>query len=295
MAKYIAYVNSCATSANLGPGFDRAGLALNIYNHYRVLGWSSGFSLFEANSRKKIEPGSSLVVSSVENTLKYCGQAKRRGLAIDIEQNIPPGKGLGSSAADIIAGILIANKCYKLGLSQRDIFDIALGMEKHPDNIAPAISGGLVVCYRQKDRFEYARIGIYPHIRVLLFIPAHSIDTRAARKSIPNKVPTQDAADNIANFCLLVDCLRKGDISRACLFIRDRLYQEYRRNIYPGSMEAVGRLLDQGIAAAVSGSGPTVIALVEKNFSPGQIAGSFPGFDIVETEISFNGSCCRFG
>ncbi|MGM0365180.1 MAG: homoserine kinase [Actinomycetota bacterium] len=292
MKKNTACLKACATSANLGPGFDRAGLALALYNHYRARFRSKGYSFFETNSQKHIEPRSSLVVASVENTLKICRKDWRKGLAIEVEQNIPPGKGLGSSAADIIAGILIADKLYGLKLSEQDVFEIALGMEKHPDNIAAAITGGLAVCYRVGKKFSYTRLSIHPHIRVLLFIPKGSISTRDARKAIPDKVPAEDAADNIANFCLLADSLRKGDISRASVFIRDRLYQEYRRNIYPASMEVLDKLnLEYGIPAAISGSGPSVIAFVKKDFNPSSLAGKFPGFSITQAEISFNGSC----
>jgi len=291
--KYIAYAKTCATSANLGPGFDRAGLALNIYNHYRAAAGSESYSLFETRSGKKIEATASLVVRAIENTLDFCRVNKRKGLAIEIEQNISVGKGLGSSAADIIAGILIANKAYGLGLAEQDMFEIALGIEKHPDNIAAALSGGLVVCYRVGAKFHYTRVSIYPHFKVLLFIPSDRINTESARKVIPDRVPIEEAADNIANFCLLIDCLKKGDISQFSLFIKDKLHQEYRRSIYPDSMRIVDSLNRQsGIAAAISGSGPAVIAFTDKNFSSSSLSKKFPAFDIIETEISFNGSYC---
>jgi len=280
MGKKIACVKSCATSANLGPGFDRAGLALDVFNCYVV---------FE-NDKKGAPEERSLVRAALESTLDHCKVRKRQPLIIESDRNIPRGRGLGSSAADILAGILIGNRVYGLGLSGKEIFDIALSIEKHPDNIAAAISGGLAVCYRRGSGFFYDNIDIYPHIKVLLFIPGQTVNTIEARKAIPTRVPVEDAIENSAHLCLFVDRLKKGDLTDASLFIKDNLYQEYRRKIYPASMEIVDRLLEHGIPAAISGSGPSVIAFLKEESQIGHIWKNFTGFELLRTKINFKGT-----
>lgn len=290
MGKHIACIKACATSANLGPGFDRAGLALDLYNHYFLKGWSKDHSLVETRSQTAVDPGKSLVVSAAKAALARAGVHPKQGMTIEVAQNIPPGKGLGSSAADIIGGILLASKGYGLGLDTKTVFEIALEMEKHPDNIAAALSGGLAVCYRRGKGFDYTKISISPRIQCLVFIPDENVQTQRARRSIPQEIPLQDACDNIAHFCLLVHCLQKGDLTQASVFMKDKLVQEYRRSIYPASMETVDWLLERGIAAAISGSGPAVIALVDKQVDAQSLGSRFYGFKIKEMAVSFKGT-----
>ncbi len=291
MGKQIVCIKACATSANLGPGFDRAGLALDLYNHYVLKGWSKGHSLVETRTQTAVDPAQSLVVSAAEAALDRCGVHPKKGMAIEVEQNIPPGKGLGSSAADIIGGILLASKGYGLGLEQQTVFEIALNMEKHPDNIAAALGGGLTICYRWGKGFDYTKISISPRIQCLMFVPDQNIVTQKARTPIPQKVPLQDACDNIAHFCLLVHCLQKGDLTQAAVFMKDKLVQEYRRSMYPASMEAVDWLLNRGIAAAISGSGPAVIALVDQYVDAQSLASQFYGFTMTKMAVSLQGAC----
>lgn len=288
--KYMVSVKACASSANMGPGFDRAAIALDIWNYYRVLGFRPEFELRDLKSNQKYSGGESLLVKSILHTLQVCGKPSSQGLAVEYEENILPGGGWGSSAAQIVAGIILADRCYGLGLASGIMLDIAQALERHPDNVAAALGGGMVVCYRKKGKFYYQKMAVSPHLEVLLFVPHSKIVTEQARDLIPDKVPIGDAADNIANFCLLANALRKGDICQASLFIKDRLHQPYRAKIYPFSMDLVKRLnTDYQIPAAISGSGPSVIAFISKH-SGVEKNMRFEGFDLVKTNISFDGS-----
>ena len=340
-SKPLFSVRTCATSANLGPGYDIAALALDIYNEYRVhSGSSGGFSIrfagpYASVLDKEKSGGRELLAGAIEATLKKFpdrikntmqipgentvdiigtddGKPVRTGksddggteepagkISFDIEviANIPPRKGLGSSASATVAGILIANKAYNMGLNKGELFQVAVELESSPDNSAAALSGGLAIIYRQKEKLLFEKIGLSTGYRILLMIPHMEIDTDAARRLIPKKIPIEDAVRNISNFSLLVKCLEEENLDDAYVFIRDNLHQKYRKDIYPGSAGLVGDLIENWkIPAAVSGAGPAVIAILDQDMfdkykgSKGAITGKYLGFQSMITGISARGS-----
>ncbi len=334
-------VRTCATSANLGPGYDIAALALDIYNEYRVYeGKSSGYSIRftgpYASALDKEKSSSKLLTRAIEAPLEKfpdriknmgpipeedaadtesvdSGGQKRAiesnggggtekpagGISLDIEviANIPPGKGLGSSASAAVAGILIANKAYGLGLNKRQLFQTAIGLESSPDNSAAVLSGGLAIVYRDRETLLFEKIGLSSDYRILLMVPSLKTGTDAARKLIPEKVPIEDAIGNISNFSLLIKCLEEGNLDDATIFIRDNLHQKYRKDLYPQSAGLVADLIDNWqIPAAISGSGPAVIAIMDKDrfeeykSKRGKMTGQYLAFKSIITCISDRGS-----
>ncbi len=306
-SKPLFGVRTCATSANLGPGYDIAALALDIYNEYRVHpGSSGGFNIgftgpYASVLDKEKSGGRELLAGAIEATVKkFPDRIKNIGkIFLDIEAiaNIPPGKGLGSSASAAVAGVLVANKAYNLGLNKRELFQTAVDLESSPDNAAAALSGGLAIVYRQKEKFLFEKIELDAGYRILLMIPHIETDTDTARGLIPKKVPIEDAVGNISNFSLLVKCLEEENLDDASVFIRDNIHQKYRKDLYPGSAGLVEDLIDNWkIPAAISGAGPAVIAIMDQDIfdkyksNKGAITGKYLSFESMITGISAGGS-----
>ena len=340
-------VRTCATSANLGPGYDIAALALDIYNEYRVYagessgtennsGYSIRFTGPYALVLNKEKSSSKLLQGAIKRTLgKFPDRIKdveliqgedtantesaddggqkrtiesiedkgmvkptsRIPLDIEVVANIPPGKGLGSSASAAVAGVLIANKAYGLDLNKRQLFQTAIGLESSPDNSAAALSGGLAIVYRSKEALLFEKIGLSSDYRILLMVPTSETGTDAARKLIPKKVPIEDAIENISNFSLLVRSLEEENLDDALVFIRDNLHQKYRKDLYPQSAGLVEDLIENWqIPAAISGSGPAVIAIMDRDrfeeykSKRGKMTGQYLAFKSIITSISDRGS-----
>ena len=309
--KPLFSVMTCATSANLGPGYDITALALDIYNEYRVYAGNSSrhsirFTGPYASILDREKSSGRLIERAIKKTLeKFPGRIKKtekitedkNHFDIEVIANIPPGKGLGSSASAVVAGILIANKAYGLDLNKRQLFQAAIELESSPDNSAAALSGGLAIVYRSKETLLFEKIGLSKGYRILLMVPPLKTGTDAARKLIPKKVPIEDAIENISNFSLLVKCLEEENLDDASIFIKDNLHQKYRKDLYPDSAVLVADLIDNWhIPAAISGSGPAVIAIMDQDrfeeykSKRGAVTGKYLAFKSIVTSISDRGS-----
>lgn len=306
--KLLATVRTSASSGNLGPGYDIAGLALDIYNEHLVYESETGDYFIKIKSRRRSNlptDSSNLIVETIKKVLKkFSFKINKDKKLFEIEKplkiickiGIPIQRGLGSSSSAIVAGLLIANKVYNLDLTEQDLFNIGLEIEGHPDGIAASLAGGLVICYRNKS-FGFKKINLNQNYKILLMIPDLKVSTREARKLIPSKIPVEDCVYNITNFCLLVNSLKEGNLEKAIIFMGDRLHQNYRRKMYPLSMELIDDLNGKwGIPATISGAGPTVIGIMDDIISEkyrslkGDIIGNYPDFKPVITSINNKGS-----
>jgi len=282
----------CATSANIGPGYDIAAIALDMFNDCLVFKGkdnehSINFRGPYAGDLKKDQNSNNLVIKAMRSIIEKFSDRIKPGrqqknendagaegqknslevpetLDIEMTVNIPPGKGLGSSASAVISGLLIANKAYNMGLNKRELFQAAAGMESSPDNAAAALSGGMAVVYRSGKEYLFEKISLPDDYRILLMIPPERAYTKEARKLLPEKVLMKDAVRNISNFSLLIKYLEEGDPGGAVPFIEDHLYQKYRGGLYPGSLKLVRELIEvHGIPAYISGAGPVVTAIMD--------------------------------
>ena len=307
-SKLLVKVRTFATSANLGPGFDCAGLALDIYNDFEVYESNLEKNCVFLNGQdiKGIETDeNNLICLTIRKVLerKIGPSFKKfiRPLKVNCNINIPVERGLGSSSSAVVAGLLIANNIYNLNLDNYELLNIALEIEPHPDNIAPCIAGGLVISYKSKNgSYKFEKINIIENFKVLLMIPDFKINTNGARKLIPNLIPKEDAILNIANFALLINGLKDGNFKNLTEFIRDKLHQPYRKEVYPMSYSIIEELNNNfEIPAAISGSGPTAFALVpedkfkyfNENIMP-VILNKYCDFEFKFTKISNKGSYC---
>jgi len=258
-----------ATSANLGPAFDSAGLALALHDDVVARVADGGLVIDVAGEGADRVPRNErhLVVKAMRAAFRLMG-GQPRGLELVCANRIPHGRGLGSSAAAIVAGIEAARALVVGGderMSDAAALDLAHRMEGHPDNVAAALLGGLTFAW--SDAVDSARAVRHEPgrwLRPVAFVPTTQLKTAKARALLPATVPLADAARAAGRAALLSTALTtEPDVLLAAT--SDTLHQEYRRLAYPRSMALVEVLREQGIAAVVSGAGPTVLVLARSD------------------------------
>ncbi len=262
----MARVSVPATSANLGPGFDSLGLALDLRDELEGELAGSGLAVEVTGAGGGVVPldEDHLVVRAMRRGFDAMG-GQPSGLRLTCRNSIPHARGLGSSSAAIVGGLVLARALVDDGpvaLDDAALLDLAIEMEGHPDNVAPALHGGFVISGRD-GRDECYAIGspVDSRVSAALFVPPEPLSTEVARGLLPEQVPHADAAADAGTAALLVAALagRPDQLWRAT---RDFLHQDYRRPAMPASLDLVDRLRADGLAAVVSGAGPTVLVLV---------------------------------
>ncbi len=257
-----------ATSANLGPAFDSAGLALAVYDDLVAMATEDEGVLVEvsgegAESLPRDEQH--LVVRSMQATFAAMDIAVP-GFVLRCINSIPHGRGLGSSAAAIVGGIVLARAMVDDGherLTDDDVLQLALAQEPHPDNIAAALHGGLTIAWLEAEgHADVARMDVHPDLHPVVMVPSASLSTAQARTLLPEFVSLEQATVNIGRSALLVHALT-ADPTRLMAATEDRIHQASRAAAYPASLALVGVLRDAGVPAVVSGAGPSVLAFVD--------------------------------
>ena len=259
-----------ATSANLGPGFDSLGLALSLYDDVVAqVSDDSGVRVDVHGEGADSVPRDHrhLVAKSALRAFDVLG-GRPRGLDLVCANRIPHGRGLGSSAAAIVSGLVLARALVVGGderLPDAALLELATTIEGHPDNVAACLHGGATVAWtRGTDPSSTGVLDLVPAATIVpvVCVPSSAVATKKARALLPESVPHVDAAWNAARAALLVQALTV----RPDLLLEatdDRLHQPYRRPAYPRTTDLVAKLRAAGIPAAVSGAGPTVIALAD--------------------------------
>jgi homoserine kinase len=259
-----------ATSANLGPGFDSFGLALRLYDDVVVRVAESGLTVDVAGegADEVRRDKRNLVARAIRATFDALG-GQPRGLEVVCANRIPHSRGLGSSAAAIVAGVVAARELVVGGherLPDDAALHLATELEGHPDNVAAAMMGGFTLAWAAAPEADQPaagaiRLDVHPDVVPVAFVPATKASTAKARKLLPEMVPHRDAATNAGRAGLLVAALtRRPDL--LLLATQDRLHQAYRAPAMTRSAGLVERLRSAGVPAVISGAGPTVLALV---------------------------------
>jgi homoserine kinase len=246
-----------ATSANLGPGFDCFGLALDLCNEVALDTNAEPGVTWEGEGADELPTdGTDLVSRALAETAARFERILPPA-SIHGRNRIPLERGLGSSAAAAVAGVALADAALGLGLHRTTILEIAGGLEGHPDNAAAAVFGGFTIVV---DESVVARFDPDPELRPALFVPADiAISTEAARRALPDVVPLEDAVSNAGHAALVaVALLHEPDLLHAAM--RDRLHEDVRLGLVPQMRRVFDRLRAAGLAACVSGSGPTLLA-----------------------------------
>jgi homoserine kinase len=253
-----------ATSANLGPGFDSLGLALELRDTLEAQVRPDGLVVEVTGAGADDVPRdeSHLVVRSMRTAFAALGE-QPPGLRLSCDNVIPHARGLGSSSAAIVGGLALARALVPGGDDRLDddaLFRLAADLEGHPDNVAPAAYGGFTISGREADAWYAVSAPVDPRVVAVAFVPPQPVSTEVARGLLPATVPHSDAAANTGRAALLVAALG-GRLEHLLTGTRDHLHQDYRRPAMPASLELVERLRGAGLAAVVSGAGPTVLVL----------------------------------
>ncbi|EPI45744.1 homoserine kinase [Gardnerella vaginalis JCP8151B] len=279
-----------ATSANLGSGFDVAGIALDYADS---LVFTLDDTLDDSQDVRVIIHGEGedtlpkdethLVVRAFRKACEAFGLPRLR-FTLEAHNRIPQARGMGSSASAIVSGVAAAWAFAHNGdLNKQAIFELASSIEGHPDNVAPAVFGGLTTSWKNGDEFHTVRYGVSKQIRATIFVPNFTLSTQMARQALPEKVPYADAVFNVSRACLLP--IAFGDFGYACdsadscnscvkstlsrndlLFTatQDAIHQQYRASLMQPTWDLVKALRDKGFAAAISGAGSCAAVFYEE-------------------------------
>lgn len=256
-----------ATSANLGPGFDCLGLALDL--HDRLTGEVTGsvldIEVVGEGERTLPRTERHLVVRAMRTAFEVLGVTPA-GLRLRFENGIPQSRGLGSSSAAIVGGLALARALVRDGarLDDDKLLRLANRIEGHPDNVAPALRGGFVVAGQADDQVWGVSVPVRVEVGAVAFVPPDGVSTEVARGLLPAQVAHDVAAANTGRAALLVAALSGADADLGETLLRgteDFLHQEFRSSAMPASYALVGALRADGYAAFISGAGPTVLVL----------------------------------
>lgn len=251
-----------ATSANMGPGFDCLGIALNLYNNYFIEEIDNG--LIIQSCEESFNNKDNLVYTSMQSCFQSIGY-KPKGIKIIVESQIPVSRGLGSSAACILAGVLAANEIASGNLSKNEILQIASEIEGHPDNIAPALFGGMVISLKDENIVFHEKITVSDTIKFCAIIPDFKLSTKEARAVLPKRIDYKDAVYNVSHSCLMVAALSSGNNDLIKIACKDKLHQIYRCNLIENYNNIIQKSnLLNCLGSFLSGAGPTIMAIIKK-------------------------------
>lgn len=256
-----------ATSANLGPGFDTLGLSLSVYDELTVTVREQPGAHVEVHGVGEGEvptDETNLVVRAIAHAFSHFGY-ELPGVELVAHNSIPHGRGMGSSGAAIVAGIMAA-KGLLLGtveIDSRLLLALATELEGHPDNVAPALFGGLTIAWVDDDGPQHKKLGVHRGVSPLVFVPSQVMSTALARSLQPQSVPHEDAVFNVSRSALLVAALvQSPELLLAAT--EDKLHQSYRASAMPDTEKLISLLRAHGFAAVVSGAGPSVLVLCDE-------------------------------
>lgn len=253
-----------ATSANMGAGFDSIGVALNLYNEVFIE--PADKTMVISLDRVEIPTGDdNLIVSSAKKLYEICGFKLRGGFYIKQINRIPLTRGLGSSSACIIAGLVAANCFLKNPLSKSELLDLAVKMEGHPDNVVPALLGGVVVSAFDGEKVYWTKHEIEKNLLFYAIVPNFSLSTEKARSILPKTISHSDAIFNLSRVALFISSLLQGKYENLKTATDDSLHQPYRFPLIKGAEKIKKLCYDLGgHAFYLSGAGPTLMAIAER-------------------------------
>ena len=259
-----------STTANLGPGFDCLGAALDLSNRFtikRIEGSGERFELImEGEEGSHLRGGpENLFYRAAQRVWKTAG-IEPVGLEARVKLAVPPARGLGSSATAIVAGLVGANALMGSPLPKEKLLELAIDIEGHPDNVVPSLLGGLCMTAKAaSERWRVIRCEWSPIVKAVVAIPSIRLSTSEARRAMPKSVPISDAITNLGAITLLLQGLRTGNGELISDGMNDRLHEPYRWRLIQGGMEVKEAALKAGAwGCVISGAGPSVLALCEE-------------------------------
>lgn len=255
-----------ASTANLGPGFDTLGMALNVYLGIEMNIAEKTTITLQGDQMEGVPANKSNLIYQVAQQVFAEAGVHYPELEITVYSEIPLTRGLGSSASAIVGGMAAANALIGNPLTDDTLFQMASALEKHPDNVGASLFGGLVIAFWDGERAEYIQANMDPRLEVLVIIPEFELATEKARNALPKQVSLQDAVFNVSHSSLLVAALLTGKLDMIRHAMKDVLHQPYRASMIPGMTTILEQAVQYGaLGIALSGAGPTLLALVDKN------------------------------
>lgn len=279
------HVRVPATSANLGPGFDSAGLALALHDDVVVRVTGSGLSVeVEGEGAADVPRGEEhLVVQSLRAAFERLG-GQPAGLEVRCSNRIPHARGLGSSSAAIVSAVVAACALVEdADLDEQQRLDLADELEGHPDNVAACLRGGVTFAWTEDGGPRAVRLDPHADLAPVAFVPSTTSSTKAVRGLLPASVPYADAVLNASRAALLAHAVT-ADPTLLMAATEDRLHQHYRAPAMPESADLVQALRAQGVPAVVSGAGPTVLALTTSSGRSALLADR-PGWRVLPLDV----------
>ncbi|RHM59854.1 MULTISPECIES: homoserine kinase [Coprobacillaceae] len=288
-----------ATSANLGPGFDVAGLALTLYNTFTFELVDEGLHIVGCPEQFCNE--SNMTYQAFKEAANHCG-LEFNGLRIECSGDVPYTRGLGSSSTCIVAGIVGAFAFLDKAQDRQEILELATKIEGHPDNVAPAIFGGLTVSVMEENNVLTLNIPVKHEYRFVALIPPFTLSTEQSRKVLPQTLPRQDAIKNVSHLALMVASLINGYDEGLKLGFKDRLHQPYRGDLIKGYHEIMDALeKDEKILGCyLSGAGPTLMAVIKEEDKMGvvrlkeELGDLLTDWQVVKLELDQRGYTCDY-
>lgn len=251
-----------ATSANIGPGFDSLGIAFNLYNEYEFSEIDIGLT-FEGIPKEFCNTENMIYKAMIKCFKK--GKYSASGLNIKvIKMDVPISRGLGSSSNCIVAGLIGANYIMGNKFSKDELFNIAVEMEGHPDNVAPAIFGDMVAAVMHNGIAVYNKINIKTGVKFIALIPDFKLETKEAREVLPKEITLKQGIYNISRSALLVSCFSTGNYKNLKYACDDSIHQKYRSKLINHYDEVCGKCYELGaLGCFLSGAGPTIMTMVK--------------------------------
>lgn len=257
------------TTANCGPGFDTLGIACTIYNELDLtITDGTGFSIEnQGEGSETLACDESNVVYRAVKAVYDAAGKPLPGLKLDLRNNIPLARGLGSSAAAVVAGIVAANASLEKPLSDDILLRLATDFEGHPDNVAPALFGGITISTLEEDgTINVLRFMPPKPLFMAAAVPSFELSTSKARSVMPTEVSLKDALFNVSRSSLLTAALASGEYEHLRFALRDKLHQPYRSNLIPAMQDVFDAAISSGaLGAVISGAGPTLLAFSEES------------------------------
>ena len=255
-----------ATSANMGPGFDALGVAVNLYNEFSAEVKESGLA-FEGFPEEFCNEDN-IVYKSMLICFNKAG-FKVPGLKISaLKQEVPVSRGLGSSSTCIVGGLVLANEIMNMIFTKEEIFQMSVEIEGHPDNVAPAVLGGMVVSINEKGTYYYEHINIKNDYKFVAIVPNFRLSTSDAREVLPKSLTMKDGVYNVSRVGILVAALSSGNDKLLKYACKDAFHENYRSKLIEGFYEVKDKAYKFGaLACYLSGAGPTIMAIIDsKNY-----------------------------
>jgi homoserine kinase len=256
-----------ASTANLGPGFDTLGMALSLFAWIEMSEGAGATRIkLHGSELEGIAADKSNLIYKVAQLVFAEAGVSMPELNIAMYSEIPLTRGLGSSASAIVGGLAAANALIGNPLPEDRLFQIATGLEGHPDNVGASLFGGIVAAAWDGVHADYVRLDPHPELDVLVAIPEFHLSTEKARHALPAQLSMADAVYNVSHSSLLVAAIATGNLGMIRHAMKDRLHQPYRAALIPGMAAILEQAADHGaLGAALSGAGPTLLALAETN------------------------------